>query len=103
MQCIAAQRNAQYRGDYVAEILMHNVNMFVFADETGKDKRDSLRRYGYAVQGTTPQSRLQLSRGDRISNIAAISCTGLVGFDTYTEMYGVRIFLILCEELLYPI
>jgi len=27
IQCIAVQRNAQYRGDYVAEILMHNVNM----------------------------------------------------------------------------
>ena len=69
----------------MAEILMYNVNMFVVVDETGKDKHDSIRRYGYAVQGTTPQSILQLSRGDRISTVAAISCTGLVSFDPFTE------------------
>ena len=47
-------RNAIYRGDYIAEISMYNVNMLVFADETGKDAQDSIRRYGYAVQGQTP-------------------------------------------------
>ena len=60
---------------------MYNVNMLVFADETGKDARDSIRRYGYAVQGQTPQSTVRLTRGERTSVIAAISCTGLIGYD----------------------
>ena len=46
VQRIASQRSAIYRGDYIAEMSMYNVNMLVFADETGKDERDCIRRYG---------------------------------------------------------
>jgi len=50
IQCIAAQRNAKFRGDYVAETLMYNVNMFVFTDETGKDKHVEDMGMQYKVQ-----------------------------------------------------
>jgi len=66
--------------------------MLVFADETGKDKRDCVRKFGYAVQGQTPLSSLRLTRGERTSVIAAISCTGIVGYETFT---GTVSFLIL--------
>ena len=59
VQRIASQRNATYRGDYFAEISMYSTNMLVFADETGKDTRDWIRRYGYAVQGQAPQSSIR--------------------------------------------
>ena len=84
VQQIASQRNAVYRGNYIAEISMYNANMLVFADETGKDTRDCIRRFGYAVQGQTPQSSLRLTRGERTSVIAAISHTGIVGYETFT-------------------
>ena len=84
VQRIASQRSAIYRGDYIAEMSMYNVNMLVFADETGKDARDCISRYGYAVQGQTPQSALRLTRGQRTSVIAAISCIGLIGYDEFT-------------------
>ena len=70
-------------GDYIAEIVMYNMNMLVFADEIRKDSQDSIRRYGYAVNGQVPQSRLKLARGERTSVIAAISSSGLVGYETY--------------------
>ena len=34
---------------------MYKANMLVFVDETGKDARDSARRFGYALRGQTPQ------------------------------------------------
>jgi len=84
VQRIAKQRSAIHRGDYLAEISMYNTNMLVFADETGKDSRDSIRRYGYAVQGEVAQSAITMTRGTRISTIAAISCSGLIGYEKYT-------------------
>jgi len=72
VQRIAKQRSAIHRGDYLAEISMYNTNMLVFADETGKDSRDSIRRYGYAVQGEVAQSAITMTRGTRISTIAAM-------------------------------
>ncbi|XP_065908769.1 uncharacterized protein [Dysidea avara] len=84
MQRIAEQRSAIHRGDYLAEISMYNTNMLVFADETGKDSRDSIRRYGYAIRGEVPHSTITLTRGTRISTIAAISCSGLICYDKFT-------------------
>ena len=46
--------------------------MLVFADETGKDSQDSIRRYRYAVQGKVVQSPITLTRETRISTIAAL-------------------------------
>ena len=67
VQCIAAHRNATFRGDFVAEIFRYNANMLVFADETGKDKHDSIRRYGYATQGKTPVITPTCKRGEDIN------------------------------------
>ena len=60
IQHIALQRNASHRGAYIAEISMYKSNMLFLADETGKDGRDCLRRFGYALKGQTPQCSLDL-------------------------------------------
>ena len=57
---------------------------FVVVDETGKDLRDFIRRYSYAIQGQVPQTSTILARGTRISKIAAISCSGLIGYEQFT-------------------
>lgn len=46
IQCIEIQRSARHRGAYIAEITMYRPSMLVFCDETGKDRRDCLRRFG---------------------------------------------------------
>ena len=53
--------------------------MLDFVDETGKDSRDSITRYGYAVQSEVAQSAITMTRGTRISTIAALTCSGLIG------------------------
>lgn len=70
--------------------------MLVFIDETGTDRRDSLRRYGYSLRGKTPRSSKLLCRGKHISAIAIMSCNGMldvriehesVDGDTFIEKY----------------
>lgn len=55
--------------------------MFVWADETGSDARDHIRRFGYALRGMTPQSHRLLARGKRVNAIVALSSSGLVALD----------------------
>jgi len=55
--------------------------MYVWLDETGTDKRDQLRKYGYAFRGVTPVYHRLLRRGDRINAIAAITSSGLLAVE----------------------
>ena len=84
IQHTALQRSDHYRGAYIAEVSMYKANMLVFVDETGKDARDSARRFGYALRGQTPQVPRLFNRGVRTSVIAAISSTGLIGYELHT-------------------
>ena len=47
IQHIALQRLLSQRAAYMADISLFSRNMLVWVDETGCDKRDMLRRYGY--------------------------------------------------------
>ena len=75
---VARQRCNALRGAFMAQTFLFNQEMFVWVDETGTDKRDQLRKYGYALRGTTPVYHSFLSRGDRINAIAAITSSGLL-------------------------
>ena len=63
---MAQQRCYELQGLFIANF---NVNMFVWLDETGTDKRDQFRKYGYALKGVTPTYQRFLSRGERINAI----------------------------------
>lgn len=41
---IALQRNSEYRGAFIANVLLYSRDMFVWVDETGSDKRDLYRK-----------------------------------------------------------
>ena len=78
---IALQRSVCKRGKFRAEILLFNsVDKFVWADETGSDRRDQIRKFGYSLRGESPVYRRLLSRGERISTIGAICTDGLVAY-----------------------
>ena len=70
------QRDAQTRSDKEENP--------AFCSATGKDGRDCLRRFGYALKGQTPQCSQVFRRGTRLSAIAAISTSGLVGYELHT-------------------
>lgn len=57
---------------------MFTQSSFVFLDETGSDRRDSLRRYGYGLRGKPVNCQKLLVRGERVSAIAAMTVSGVL-------------------------
>jgi transposase len=51
---VAKQRCEQYRGTFMAQVLLYPVEYFVWVDETGSDRRDHIRKFGYQIRGLTP-------------------------------------------------
>ena len=82
IQRIALQRSEVVRSEYMAEMVAFDTSMLVFIDETGSDKRNALRKFGYALRGQRATSHTILSRGRRISAIGAMCSSGM--FDCYT-------------------
>ena len=76
---IALQRNVGFRGAFMADMTQYTRDMLVWIDETGSDVRDMLRRYGYAIRGHKAEVQQLFLRGKRITSIAAISSSGLIG------------------------
>ena len=52
--------------------------MFIFLDETGVDRRDTLRKYGYSLRGKPAESQRWLERGEHISMISIMSIEGVL-------------------------
>ena len=81
MQHHAKQRSLEQRGRFLAEIQFYNVQQFVWLDETGSDRRDHMRKFGYSLVGEPPIYHHLLHQGKRISAIAAMSTAGLVTYE----------------------
>ena len=62
----------------MSEAFLFRKEMFVWVDETGCDKRDQVRKYGYALRGERPVFHRFLNRGARLSAIVAMTCEGVI-------------------------
>ena len=62
--------------------------MLLFIDETGCDRRDSLRKFGYSLVGKPAYSHTLLRRGKRFSAIGILSTEGIL--DTYITQDSVN-------------
>ena len=71
---------ALQRDDYLRQrdMSVYESHMFVFLDETGPDRQNILRKYGYSIWGKPAQRHTWLVRGERVSGIAMISVSGLL-------------------------
>ena len=47
LQLIALQCDSELRALYTSDVLLHDKYSFIFVDETGCDRRDAIRKYGY--------------------------------------------------------
>jgi hypothetical protein len=72
IQHIALQRNLSQRASFIANISCYPKEMLVWVDETGCERRDLLRKYGYSFRGMRAECKRLLVRGRRISAIAAM-------------------------------
>ena len=78
IQHVALQRSDVLIGEYQAEVSMYDSSSFIFVDETGCDRRDAIRRYGYSMRGYPAKSARILCRGTRYSAIGIMSTTSLL-------------------------
>ena len=54
IQQVALQRSVEHSGKFFAEIQFYNPNQFVWVDETGSDRRDQMRKFGYSLKSESP-------------------------------------------------
>ncbi len=78
---VAKRRCNALRGAFMAQTFLFKRDMFVWADETGTDKRDQLRKYGYSLRGTRPIYHRLLHRGQRVNAVEAITSCGLLAVE----------------------
>ena len=65
--------------------VLYTPDMFVFIDETGADRRDTLRKYGYSLRGKPATKKSLLVRGQRVSAIACMSMDGILDVKIHKE------------------
>ena len=78
LKVVAKKRDEDLRAQFACDVAMYKPEMLVFLDETGSDRRDSLRKYGYSLRGRPAVSQKLLVRGERVSAIAFMSVHGLL-------------------------
>ncbi len=52
MKLVAKQRDEDLRNAYKRDVLIYSPDMLIFIDETGTDRRVTLRKYGYSLRGS---------------------------------------------------
>ena len=70
---IALQRSIDHRGAFMADILQYPREFIVWVDETGSDRRDQLRKFGYSIRGEPATCKRLLVRGTRVSAVVGMS------------------------------
>ena len=61
----------------MAKISMYDPSMFVWTDESGYDRRNNDRKYGYGLRGMRPVDHRILVRGVRYSAVPILSLGGI--------------------------
>lgn len=93
---VALQRSVEFRGAFMANILQYPQDFIVWVDETGSDRRDALRKFGYALRGQPAICKRLLVRGERISAIVAMSSDGVEAYELSVGSMNSTTFLF-CE------
>ena len=74
----ALQRDECLRSQFAADVSLYSPEMLIFLDETGTDRRDTLRKKGYSLRGKPAKSQKLLVRGEHVSVISALSVEGIL-------------------------
>lgn len=74
---VSLLRSEVKQAEFWAEISAFEPSMMLWVDETGCDRRNSLRKYGYGIRGQPPQEHTLILRGKRYSAIGILSTEGV--------------------------
>ena len=84
MVTTALQRSNLLRCQYLIDMSIYqgHPELFVFVDETGADRRDSMRKFAYSMRGQPAVVSKLMVHGQRVSAIVGMSCDGILDFIT---------------------
>ena len=102
MQLVALQRDEELRVIFKSDVSLYESHFMIFIDETGCDRRHSLLKYGYGVQGKPVKCQKLLVRGKYISVIAAMTMHGILDLKVVRETVTGDIFIEFIESQLLP-
>ena len=77
MYRVATQRSDELRARFMADVSIYGPSMLVWLDESGCDKCNTIRKYGYSIRGIPMCDQRLLNRGTRYSAISIVSTTGI--------------------------
>jgi transposase len=79
----AAEASQNEIKSYIARLTPFFVcpEQLVFMDETSKNAKDYLRKFGWSKKGQKCHAALPFSRGKRLSVLAALDCKGFFAYD----------------------
>ena len=78
LQHVALQQSETERIKFTAEVMaVFHHSFILWIDETGCDRRNSLRKYAYGIRGQRPQDYQLQMRGVRYSAIGILSSDGI--------------------------
>lgn len=60
---MAIQRSDELRAHFMAEMSTYDPEMIIWIDESGSDRRDSVRKFAYTLRGLPSRDRRLLVRG----------------------------------------
>ena len=100
---VALQRCESLRGAFMAQCLLFKRDTFVWVDETGSDRRNCVRKFGYALKGTRAVYQRHLSRGLRVNALAAMSSTGIMATQLTTGSVNGEFFFDFLRGTLIPL
>ncbi len=99
LRLVALQRDDFLWSQFVSDVSVYNKDMLVFLDETGSDRRNCIRRYGYSLRGKPLVSHKLLVTGERISAIAFMSVNGMLDCKTVKENVNGEITVYIAAQL----
>ena len=74
---IALQQSELLRAKFMAVISAYDAEMIIWIDESGCDRRNCTRKYGYSLRGLPARDHRILARGKRYSAIPILSMEGI--------------------------
>jgi len=102
LRMVAAQQDDDLRAKFACDVASYEPEMLVFLDETGCDRRNSLRKYGYSLRGKPAMSKKLLVRGERVSAIAFMSVNGILDLKVVAGNVNGEIYTDFVEKVLLP-
>ena len=100
---VALQQSEFLRAEFIAEMAAFDPAIILWMDETGCDRRNTLRHYGYGIRGLPPHDHQLQLRGIHYSAVGILSVDGVQDIYITEDTVNREVFLDFLYTQLLPI